>query len=51
VVKDLRIHMAATSACRLDRPVRVTVCVFAGNHGAVTRGVSAYPQAVILCGR
>jgi nicotinate-nucleotide--dimethylbenzimidazole phosphoribosyltransferase len=28
---------------RVDRPL---VCVFAGNHGVVAQGVSAYPQAV-----
>lgn len=28
---------------RIDRPL---VCVFAGNHGVVAQGVSAYPQAV-----
>ncbi len=28
---------------RVDRPL---VCVFAGNHGVVAQGVSAYPQSV-----
>lgn len=28
---------------RIDRPL---VCVFAGNHGVVSRGISAYPQSV-----
>jgi nicotinate-nucleotide--dimethylbenzimidazole phosphoribosyltransferase len=33
----------ARAPARVDKPL---VCVFAGNHGVVARGVSPYPQAV-----
>lgn len=42
----LAAQLAALQGC--DRPTleRVQVCVFAGDHGVVAQGVSAFPQAV-----
>lgn len=45
-LEALAVNLAALQAC--DRPAveRVHLCVFAGDHGVVEEGVSAYPQAV-----
>ncbi|AWL00909.1 nicotinate-nucleotide--dimethylbenzimidazole phosphoribosyltransferase [Stutzerimonas stutzeri] len=45
-LEALAVNLAALQAC--DRPAveRLHLCVFAGDHGVVEEGVSAYPQAV-----
>jgi len=45
-LEELATWMAYWQGREIPSLARVTVCVFAGNHGVVTRGVSAYPQAV-----
>jgi nicotinate-nucleotide--dimethylbenzimidazole phosphoribosyltransferase len=45
-LEELAIWLARWQARELPRLERVTVAVFAGNHGVAARGVSAYPQAV-----
>src|SRR6476619_5170181 len=45
-LEELAIWLARWQACELPRLERVTIAVFAGNHGVADRGVSAYPQAV-----
>lgn len=45
-LETLAVQLAAWQGC--DRPTlaQVQVCVFAGDHGVVAQGVSAFPQAV-----
>ena len=45
-LEELAIWLARWQARELPRLERVTIAVFAGNHGVADRGVSAYPQAV-----
>jgi nicotinate-nucleotide--dimethylbenzimidazole phosphoribosyltransferase len=45
-LEELAIWMAQWQARETPRLERVTIAVFAGNHGVAARGVSAYPQAV-----
>jgi nicotinate-nucleotide--dimethylbenzimidazole phosphoribosyltransferase len=45
-LEDLAIWMARWQGREIPKLERVTITVFAGNHGVATRGVSAYPQAV-----
>ncbi|WP_291684005.1 nicotinate-nucleotide--dimethylbenzimidazole phosphoribosyltransferase [Bradyrhizobium sp.] len=45
-LEELAIWLARWQACEIPRLDRVTIAVFAGNHGVAARGVSAYPQAV-----
>ena len=45
-LEELAIWLARWQARELPRLERVTIAVFAGNHGVAARGVSAYPQAV-----
>ena len=45
-LEELAIWLAQWQAREKPRLDRVTVVVFAGNHGVASRGVSAYPQAV-----
>jgi nicotinate-nucleotide--dimethylbenzimidazole phosphoribosyltransferase len=45
-LEELAIWLARWQARELPRLNRVTIAVFAGNHGVAARGVSAYPQAV-----
>src|ERR1700716_4718259 len=45
-LEDLAIWMARWQGREIPKLERVTIAVFAGNHGVATRGVSAYPQAV-----
>jgi nicotinate-nucleotide--dimethylbenzimidazole phosphoribosyltransferase len=45
-LEELAIWLARWQGCELPRLERVTIAVFAGNHGIAARGVSAYPQAV-----
>src|SRR6476620_9396570 len=45
-LEELAIWLAQWQGRELPRLDRVTVAVFAGNHGVAARGVSAYPPAV-----
>jgi nicotinate-nucleotide--dimethylbenzimidazole phosphoribosyltransferase len=45
-LEELAIWLARWQRRDLPRLDRVTIAVFAGNHGVAARGVSAYPQAV-----
>jgi nicotinate-nucleotide--dimethylbenzimidazole phosphoribosyltransferase len=45
-LEELAIWLARWQACEIPKLERVTIAVFAGNHGVAARGVSAYPQAV-----
>ena len=46
VLEQVAIDLAAMQGC--ERPVldSVWIAIFAGDHGVVAEGVSAYPQAV-----
>jgi nicotinate-nucleotide--dimethylbenzimidazole phosphoribosyltransferase len=45
-LEELAIWLAHWQRRDIPRLDRVTIAVFAGNHGVAARGVSAYPQAV-----
>jgi nicotinate-nucleotide--dimethylbenzimidazole phosphoribosyltransferase len=45
-LEELAIWLAQWQAREMPRLDRVSVAVFAGNHGVASRGVSAYPPAV-----
>ena len=45
-LEELAIWLARWQRREIPKLERVTVAVFAGNHGVAARGVSAYPQAV-----
>src|SRR3954470_9893078 len=45
-LEELAIWLARWQGRDIPRLERVTIAVFAGNHGVASRGVSAYPQAV-----
>ncbi len=45
-LEELAIWLARWQGREQPRLKRVTITVFAGNHGIAARGVSAYPQAV-----
>jgi nicotinate-nucleotide--dimethylbenzimidazole phosphoribosyltransferase len=45
-LEQLAIWLARWQGREIPNLNRVTIAVFAGNHGVATRGVSAYPQAV-----
>ena len=45
-LEELAIWLARWRRRDIPRLNRVTIAVFAGNHGVAARGVSAYPQAV-----
>jgi nicotinate-nucleotide--dimethylbenzimidazole phosphoribosyltransferase len=45
-LEELAIWLARWQGREIPRLGRVTIAVFAGNHGVAARGVSAYPQAV-----
>jgi nicotinate-nucleotide--dimethylbenzimidazole phosphoribosyltransferase len=45
-LEQLAAWLARWQRRELPRLERVTIAVFAGNHGVAARGVSAYPQAV-----
>jgi nicotinate-nucleotide--dimethylbenzimidazole phosphoribosyltransferase len=48
-LEELSIQLAGvTRACPPPVPARKAVLVFAGDHGVVAQGVSAFPQAVTL---
>src|SRR6476620_9529259 len=45
-LEELAIWLARWQHREIPQLDRVTIAVFAGNHGVAARGVSAYPQAV-----
>src|ERR1700716_594234 len=45
-LEELAIWLARWQGREIAKLERVTIAVFAGNHGVAARGVSAYPQAV-----
>jgi nicotinate-nucleotide--dimethylbenzimidazole phosphoribosyltransferase len=45
-LEEIAIWLARWQRREIPRLDRVTIAVFAGNHGVAARGVSAYPQAV-----
>jgi len=45
-LEELAIWLARWQRRELPCLDRITIAVFAGNHGVAARGVSAYPQAV-----
>lgn len=45
-LEELAIWLARWQGRESPRLARITIAVFAGNHGVANRGVSAYPQAV-----
>jgi nicotinate-nucleotide--dimethylbenzimidazole phosphoribosyltransferase len=45
-LEELPIWLARWQAREIPKLSRVTIAVFAGNHGVAARGVSAYPPAV-----
>ncbi len=45
-LEELAVWLAHWQGRAIPRLDRVTITVFAGNHGVAARGVSAYPQAV-----
>ncbi len=45
-LEELAIWLARWQGREVPRLARVTIAVFASNHGVAERGVSAYPQAV-----
>src|SRR5256714_4970614 len=46
LLEELTIWLACWQCREIPQLERVTIAVFAGNHGVAARGVSAYPQAV-----
>src|SRR5205814_524052 len=46
LLEELAIWLARWQRREIPQLERVTIAVFAGNHGVAARGVSAYPQAV-----
>lgn len=47
-LEQLAIELAGLQATGQPRAARVPIIVFAGDHGIVAQGVSAYPQAVTI---
>ena len=45
-LEEIAIWLAQWQGREMPRLARVTIAVFAGNHGVASRGVSAYPPAV-----
>jgi nicotinate-nucleotide--dimethylbenzimidazole phosphoribosyltransferase len=45
-LEELAVWLARWQRREIPKLERVTIAVFAGNHGVAARGVSAYPQAV-----
>src|SRR5260370_36959707 len=45
-LEELAIWLARWQRREIPQLDRITIAVFAGNHGIAARGVSAYPQAV-----
>lgn len=47
-LEQLAIELAGLQAAARPRAARVPIIIFAGDHGIVAQGVSAYPQAVTI---
>lgn len=47
-LEQLAIELASLQATERPRAARVPIIIFAGDHGIVAQGVSAYPQAVTI---
>jgi nicotinate-nucleotide--dimethylbenzimidazole phosphoribosyltransferase len=47
-LEQLAIELAGLQATERPRAARVPIIIFAGDHGVVAQGVSAYPQAVTI---
>ncbi|MBR1087117.1 nicotinate-nucleotide--dimethylbenzimidazole phosphoribosyltransferase [Bradyrhizobium manausense] len=47
-LEQLAIELAGLQATERPRAARVPIVIFAGDHGIVAQGVSAYPQAVTI---
>ncbi|MDH6261963.1 nicotinate-nucleotide--dimethylbenzimidazole phosphoribosyltransferase [Bradyrhizobium sp. BR13661] len=47
-LEHLAIELAGLQATERPRAARVPIIIFAGDHGIVAQGVSAYPQAVTI---
>ncbi len=47
-LEQLAIELASLQASGQPRAARVPIIIFAGDHGIVAQGVSAYPQAVTI---
>ena len=47
-LEQLAIELAGLQATECPRAARVPIIIFAGDHGIVAQGVSAYPQAVTI---
>lgn len=47
-LEQLAIELAGLQGTECPRAARVPIIVFAGDHGIVAQGVSAYPQAVTI---
>lgn len=47
-LEQLAIELAGLQATEQPRAARVPIVIFAGDHGIVAQGVSAYPQAVTI---
>ena len=47
-LEQLAIELAGLQATERPRAARVPIIIFAGDHGIVAQGVSAYPQAVTI---
>jgi len=47
-LEQLAVELAGLQATERPRAARVPIIVFAGDHGIVAQGVSAYPQAVTI---
>ncbi|TWI53751.1 nicotinate-nucleotide-dimethylbenzimidazole phosphoribosyltransferase [Pseudomonas duriflava] len=45
-LEEVAIDLAALQGCELPTLERISISVFAGDHGVVEEGISAYPQAV-----
>ena len=47
-LEQLAIELAGLQATEQPRAARVPIIIFAGDHGIVAQGVSAYPQEVTI---
>src|SRR6476660_9779945 len=47
-LEQLAVELAGLQATEQPRAARVPIIVFAGDHGIVAQGVSAYPQGVTI---